>query len=393
MATLRGGRWFFPFVLLATLLQNYHDLAALMTHGSIALYTYTGPIVYKIGKDIIYMMLLASIAWSAWSLGRTPLMDYALGFIILVFAQWAISVLVNGPLIATIGLRWITPFLLFLLMRDWVNALDKDVAEKWLLRGLYVCLAVQVVQLFTMPAVFGEILPGVPARTPGIFIVPNSASFFGCASAALLIIFNSNSRAKCCYFVILGGLISLLAQSGTGIVTAALMALYVFCGRRIKLFGLMMVVGVLLMMPSLNVLTQRADFVAISGGSRLKTLWDTLSGAAFGISNFGVYTNAANLVSANPAEQVAPDSLVTSWIGNFGAFWAFGALLIALFVRFRMTQVDWIRATPALIVFACFSMTTIVFEAFPMNLYLAIGLWSALKVARTAVKPQQLAGT
>ncbi len=393
LSRLRMGRWFFPFLLLATLLQNYFDLSALMTTGSLALYMYTGPIVYKLGKDIAYLCLLLSIVWVARKSGRTPLVDYALGLVVLVLVQWAISVLVNGPLIATIGLRWITPFILFLLMRDWVNGLDKRVVAKWVLWGMYLCIAVQVVQLFTMPPVFGEVLPGIPARTPGIFIVPNSASLFGCASAALLMVLHSESRSRCWYFVFLAAMISLLTQSGTGIVTVALMALFVFCGRRINLFGLLMLVSVLLLIPSLNVLTQRADFVQISGGGRLKVLWDMLSGASFGISNFGVYTNAANLVSENPAGQVAPDSLVASWIGNFGVFWIFGLLLVGLFVRFRMTQVDWIRATPAVIVLACFSMTTIVFEAFPMNLYLAIALWSALKIKHVSPSPELLAGT
>ncbi|VVE32770.1 hypothetical protein PSO31014_03725 [Pandoraea soli] len=386
------GRWFFPFVLLATLLQNYYDLAALMTQGSLALYTYTGPIAYKLGKDIAYLILLVSIVWVARKSGRTPLVDYALGLVVLVLLQWAISVLVNGPLVATIGLRWVTPFILFLLMRDWVNGIDKRAAARWVLWGMYVCLAVQAVQLFTMPPVFGEVLPGVPARTPGIFIVPNSTSLFGCASAALLIVLRGDSRAKCWYFVFLAGMISALSQSGAGIVTVALLALCVFCKRRINLFALLMLLSVLLLVPSLNILTQRADFVQLSGGGRLKVLWDMLSGASFGISNFGVYTNAANLVSENPAAQVAPDSLVASWIGNFGAFWIFGALLTALFVKFRMTQVDWIRAMPAVIVLACFSMTTIVFEAFPMNLYLAVALWSALKMKPVAAQPEQLAG-
>lgn len=48
---LRVGKWFFPFVLAATLLQNFHDLSALMTNGSLALYAYTGPIIYKLGKE------------------------------------------------------------------------------------------------------------------------------------------------------------------------------------------------------------------------------------------------------------------------------------------------------------------------------------------------------
>jgi hypothetical protein len=44
-----------------------------------------------------------------------------------------------------------------------------------------------------------------------------------------------------------------------------------------------------------------------------------------------------------------------------------------------MPDIDWKRAMPCVVVLGLFSLTTVVFEAFPMNLYLAFGIWLSRK--------------
>lgn len=373
------GAWLFPALLIAVLLQNYYDLMEIFSGAPLALYAYEGPIIYKIGKDVLYISLLIAIFWRAKVLGRLPLTDYSLSIALVVTLLFFVSMLSNGPIIAALGVRWSLPLFLFLILRDWTFVLDTRAAARWLFIGMILCFGAQVYELFNMPPVFGELLPGVSARTPGIFLAPNSAAFFACASAACILVFSMNHRRFKWSAVLLSILISVLAQSGTGMVVSFLLLLRLMVGHRPFLFWSIGLIGIGISMPNLDLLTQRDDYVSLSGGGRIEVLADITRNSAFSISNFGLYTNAANLNSANPEEQVAADSLIASWIGNFGAASLIVLALLSLFIIFRMRNVDWRLASPCVIVFALFSMTTIVFEAFPMNIYIAIGLWSARK--------------
>lgn len=372
------GWWLFPAILAATLLQNYYDIDAILSGEALALYTYDGPIIFKLGKDLIYLLLLALIARHAIVQRRSPLRDYAWAIFFIVAVLFVVSAALNGPVIAIIGLRWALPFLLFFLLRDWVGDLDPVVASRWLVLGMVLCLGAQIYQIFNMPPVFGEILPGIPARTPGIFIAPNSAAFFACASAACIMVFRPNdTRTRA---IAIGGAvaISAMAQSGTGLVVAFTLTLRWLSGRQSVLFWPVAIVAFVAMIANLESLTQRGgDYVELSGGGRLAVLASVADRAAFSVANFGVFTNAANLRSDNPEDQVAVDSLVASWVGNFGLMSLFVAVLLALYVAYRMREVDWFRAFPSVIVFLLFSLTSIVFEAFPMNLYIAVGIWAA----------------
>lgn len=373
----RGGAWLFPVVLLVTLSQNYNDLSTLMSEGGLSLFRYEGPILYKIIKDIVYIFLLILIFVYSYKIGRLPFSQFSGGLVLLVMALAAFSAIDNPLAVALIGVRWIFPLILFLLMKDWVCTVDFNGALRWVVLGLMGCLALQFYQLFFMPPVFGEVFPGVAARTPGFFVAPNSAAFFGCASAACVMVFAPKRIKLHVCAVVLGMAISGLAQSGVGMVTSSLLALRLLCGRQRAVFWWIALFGVALALPNLDFLTGRDSYVELSGGGRIDALMKIVDESAFSVTNFGIYTNAANLLSANPEEQLAPDSLIASWVGNFGLFTAPALLLLALFARHDMRAVDWSRAMPCVPVFGLFAMTTIVFEAFPMNLYLAFGVWSA----------------
>lgn len=388
----RVGTWLFPALLAATLLQNYYDLTAIFSGENLALYTYEGPLIYKIGKDSLYLALAAAIMVQATRLRRWPLSDYAIAILFVVAVLFVASFAANGAIVAIIGVRWILPFLIFLSLRDWSLALNTRAATTWLLIGLAACLGAQVYELFNMPPVFGEVLPGIPARTPGIFIAPNSAAFFGCASAACILAFSDSGRFAQAAGVWAAVLISSLAQSGTGMVVSIVIALRWFLHGRPWAFWSTTILALAFVLPNLDQVTQRQpDYVELSGGGRLEALSNIVEKGLFSVTQFGVFTNAANLRSENPEDQVAADSLVASWIGNLGLLSVVVTLLTAMFIAHRMREVDWRRAAPCVIVFALFSMTSIVFEAFPMNLYLALGIWAARQNAvakpRTSDRP------
>ncbi|MGH8833280.1 MAG: hypothetical protein ACREXV_19675 [Polaromonas sp.] len=385
MHSLHGRvKWLFPAMLMAAVLQNFHDLSLLFSEGSLSLFRYDGPIIYKALKDILYVSVLAAILYRAQKTARSPLTGYSGALIALILFMVALSMLANGFVAGLIGLRWIFPFMLFLLMGDWSEVLDTAAAVPWIVLGLAGCLVVQVYQLFYMPPVFGEIFPGVPARTPGFFVAPNSTAFFACVSAACVMVFAPSKLKLRVLAVGLALMVSALAQSGTGIVTAVLLGLRLMCGRHRQVFWMATLCALALALPNLDFLTMREDYVELSGGGRLDAFLDIARDSAFSVARFGLYTNTANLQSANPEDQLAPDSLMASWAGNFGFFAVLAAVLSALFIRYRMRAVDWSGAMPCVLVFGIFSMTTIVFEAFPMNLYLALGIWSARRATLPA---------
>lgn len=371
------GKWIFPTMLMAAILQNSHDLFLLFSEQSLFLFRYDGPIIYKALKDVLYVSVFGAIIYRAQKIGRSPLTDYSGILITLILFMVILSMLDNGFVAGLIGLRWVFPFILFLLIGDWSEVLDTAAAVPWILLGLAGSLAVQVYQLFHMPPVFGEIFPGVPARTPGFFVAPNSTAFFACVSAACVMVF---APTKLRFSVLAVGLAlmgSTLAQSGTGMVVAVLLGLRLMCGRHRYAFWGITLCTLALALPNLDFLTMRENYVELSGGGRVGAFLDIARESAFTVSRFGLYTNTANLQSANPEDQLAPDSLIASWVGNFGFFALLATVLSALFIRYRMRSVVWSRAMPCVLVFGIFSMTTIVFEAFPMNIYLALGIWSS----------------
>lgn len=378
------GKWLFPAMLMVAVLQNFHDLSLLFSEESLSLFRYDGPIIYKALKDILYFFLFAAILYAAQKTNRLPLTEYSGALIVLILFLAILSILDNGFVTGMIGLRWIFPFILFLLMGDWSKVLDTTAAVPWILLGLVVNLSVQVFQLFYMPPVFGEIFPGVPARTPGFFVAPNSTAFFACVSAACVMVFAPSKLKLRVLAVGLALMISALAQSGTGMVAAVLLGLRLICGGKRYVFWLITFCTLAVALPNLDFLTMREDYVELSGGGRLDVFLDIARDSGFSFARFGLYTNTANLHSSDPEDQLAPDSLLASWVGNFGFFAALAFLLSGLFIRHRMRSVDWSAAMPCVLVFGIFSMTTIVFEAFPMNLYLALGIWSARRASARA---------
>lgn len=370
-------------LLVATVLQNYYDITAILSGEPLALYKYDGPLLFKIFKDLLYFFILACILLWALSIKKFPLKKISI--IIYIFVAFAaiISLLINDIMTAIIGLRWAFPFLIFFALGDWTKYFDQSRASHWLLLGMLICLFAQIYQIFNMPPVYGEVLPGIPARTPGIFLAPNSTAFFACASLACLMTCVNNQRLLTVQAAIIALAICILTQSGTGIIVCLILILRLISSNSTTLFLIIALAFVGLLLPNLNSLTMREDYIALSGGGRLSVLYDISKAAALSFGDFGTYTNASNLMSDDPQGMIAVDSLVASWLGNFGIFSIPILFMVWLFVKYYMCDIDWKRAMPCVVVLSLFSLTTVVFEAFPMNLYLAVGIWLSRKSPAT----------
>lgn len=376
------GALLFPLILAATFLQNYFDLAAILSGADLNLTSYEGPIIFKVVKDFIYVGLIILITWIAIRTHRWPVTTPSLLFGLVMLFSFVISALLNDFTIAAIGLRWVIPFVIFLLLRDLASRINLRRGTFWLFFGLLACLGAQIYQLFNMPPIYGEILGGWPARTPGIFLVPNSTAFFACCCSACISVFAHDHPRTRLIAACLGVAICLLAQSGTGIVTASVLLFWIVKRRFTpQSMSIAAIIGVLIFL-NLDAITMRDDYVSASGGNRVDVFIDTISVALTSIGNFGIYTNAGMLQESAFAISFAADSLWASWFGNFGVLAPVQFALVVIFVIKNMSTVNWQVALPCVLVFLLFSMTTIIFEAFPMNLLLGIGIWSSQNVPR-----------
>lgn len=384
----KTGIIIFPAILIAVISQNYYDIALLMSEGHLALYAYDGPLYLKAGKDIVYISLL-TCGLIGIIREKNKIIDYySVAIFVVISALFLVSLAANSIIIALIGVRWILPLLIFLVIKSWADRIDIRQALIWIMTGQIMCFGMQVYQLFNMPPVFGEIAFSLAARTPGIFIAPNSAAFFSCSIAAFVLSAANNNMAKLRILsVLLSVITSVLAQSGTGMLVSFVLVLWLCLNGRPVLFSVSSVIFSCIIFLNLNLATQREDYVAISGGGRVDVLVDIASASAFSVTNFGVYTNAANLQSGAPEDAIAPDSLVASWIGNFGlmAIPVFVLLIFSMKRRARQSYFSWNKSFPCFIVLGAFSATTIVFEAFPMNVYLSLGIWLGVESSRVSM--------
>jgi hypothetical protein len=378
------GGLFFLGLLGITLSQNFYDLLSVMDGAGLNLMAYEGPLFIKLLKDAVYASLLALAFVLLLRRGRLPLL--AVAIITLIFAAFALSTVRHDLVTGLIGLRWSMPLFLFLLMAEVPTLIDRRNSSFCLIFGLLVCIGAQIYQLFNMPPIYGEVF-GLAARTPGFFLAPNSAAFFACASAALVASLSPENRLQKIIASALALAICLLAQSGTGIITAAVLIIWQIAGRinwSFVIVGGLVFIAIFL---NLNAITMRNDYLANSGGIRVQVFVDVLSKSFESFGDFGVYTNAAILREGNLAPAFVLDSLWASLFGNLGLLSLILLPMVALFIFIEMRQINWHRAMPAVITFFLFSMTTIVFEAFPMNLLVSLAIWCAQDSPRTETQP------
>ena len=365
-----------PIIFFITLVQNCYDIVAIMNGAELNLTEHNGPIILKILKDFLFLFLLFAGLWLGLRKGFTPLPVIAIFIAIIIYILFIISAYRNDVITGLIGLRWALPLVVFLVMRDIARLINPKIAVRWLLLGMSICFLVQVYQLFYMPPVYGEIFMGLAARVPGIFLVPNSTAFFACSACACVICFIQDRKIQL-IAALLAVFISLLAQSGTGIIVSAALLVLVITGGFNTIFVLVCCVCVLAIFTNLNTITMRGDYdyVAVSGGTRIDVFLRVLTNEFLNIDNFGVFTNTAMLNQGRITVDFVPDSLWASWFGNLGILSIPMFFLLGLFVVLHMHRVDWKRVFPCILTFFGFSMTTVVFEAFPMNLYLSLGIW------------------
>lgn len=371
----RVGIWVVPLLIVSAMFQNYFDLQSVMSGESLKLYQAQGPLAIRALKDTTYIFIILALIYFIYTSGSNVSITFLLIFTVSL-CLFALSIGKHNLITAALGLRWITPLLIFMLMKDWVRHFDGRAVIGWVYGGMLICAGLQIYQLFNMPPIYGTIF-GLSARTPGIFLAPNTASFFGCTCAAFIITFSGGNFWHKVASASLAFFISSLAQSGTGVVVSAFLILHIFFARSQALLFIAAGLAMLWVIPNLDILLSRDGFTELSGGGRVDRFSEIVSESAFSLNNFGFYTNAANLADAMSQYRRAVDSLIASFIGNFGATTAFVLAAFIFFIMENFKGTKFSNVVPILSVFVVFSFSTIVFEAYPMNILIALSFWGA----------------
>lgn len=381
----RTGAWCVPLLMLFAFFQNYYDLQAVMAGESLKLYQAEGPIFIRALKDLSYFLIAIAVILHAY---RERVNPFGVSFFATLTICLSLAIISSGehdPLTAALGLRWAAPLILFIMMKEWSRGFDGRKAMPWIYGGMLVCLTLQIYQLFNMPPVYGTIF-GLSARTPGIFLAPNTASFFGCACAAFIHVYSRNSFGHSVVASLLAVAISALAQSGTGVVVCFALLLQSFFARAQALVVLALVLVVPAIFANLDKLLSRDGFVELSGGGRIDRFWEIAQDSAFSLNNFGFYTNAAGLADEASQFRKAVDSLVASMIGNFGLTLVLVLVILFLFIYRNFRGVTLKLVFSPMMVFVIFAFTTIIFEAYPMNLLLGLAFWGTRNLSPIAPK-------
>lgn len=336
------------------------------------------PTWIKAIKDLLLLLIAALGLLSVARSGKTNhLAVPTVVSLLYVGAVLLLAVSIDVRLAAA-GLRWILPvFLVFLLVRHVDENLLTRIARLLVLL-LFVHFAAQLLQLFFMSNLYGATLFGLAARVPGIFFMPNPAGFFAvvCLYFAVFHLPAGKLRRTAC---VVAPISVLLTQSGTGLVVLAGFAVLLLLGARKALLLVPAApIIVLSMFAALPVLTGRGeDYVAISGGTRLRIFADLVADAEVLPSMFGFATNTSVALSSggggsSSGSPIIADSTYTSVLGNLGLLGL--AMLLVLGVGWmvivlRTERLDLYAFT---LIFSLYGFTIIIMEAFPMSLLFSV---------------------
>jgi hypothetical protein len=372
-------------VVITGVLQNLFEIGSLFLDNTFNFTTYEGPLVFKIFKDVFVAFLIMFSLVFGWSKKCKPLTPETIFCMLMIALLFFLSSMANGVMIAAAGLRWFLPVLLFMVFRGLAGNVKIEMLTKLLYTLLSVCVVLQVLQLFFMPPLYGTIGSGLAARVPGFFIFPNTTAFFASVATSCVLVFGT-SRFMRASSIILCAASSGLAQSGTGILVSILLVLFYFFGRYRKLI---LCVAPLVLIPLLfflDEITGRGDFLALSGGGRLEVFSRIVSTTFTSYDSFGLFTNTGVLMSGrffdngNDLATVA-DSMFAAMAGNLGMYSLLVMFSLACYIKKRTEAIDWLKLMPIVAVYFLFSFTTIISEAYPMNLLLTFLMWSSPTLA------------
>ncbi len=275
------------------------------------------------------------------------------------------------------GLRLIYPAFILLFG---INFFEEDIFDRRnsiiLIIIFLIHLLSQSIQLFSGATWFG-LIGAYSARNPGIFLIPNTGAFFSITCLFYFLYFDKYYRYKNYFLililVILSSVSVILTGSGTGIIAFLFLLIIKFLPNRLLFSAFPISTFILVIVRPLLDFIRGDDYVEISGGTRVEIfsnlLENILKRTDLFSSSFGYFTNTAYLMGES---DYIMDSTFAALLGNLGLlpFMIFSGMMIFLIFRSAMNHDR--RKLSFLILVLLFSLTTIIFEAYPMNMLLAI---------------------
>lgn len=363
--------------LLCTPIFSAFEVYALLTTGLTSQLEALTPVYLKLLKDVFFILvLLLAITKIVWNMTANRLIILPIIIMFVLAYNILLTLLSNGDsLMVLAGIRWSIPILLpFLLIGNIDERFMKKVAEILLI--LFIPhLFLQIYQLFNMQLWYGTNIFGLAARTPGFFLIPNTAAFFSVACFFFLQYYYGLEKVKTKVFLsCLMGISIFLTMSGTGIIVFSLLLIIITNNKRyIKHILIVSPIFIILLLLIIPIISGRSEgYVEDSLGVRLQIFLEILTSSGFFTNSFGLGTNTGVMINENSGKIL--DSIYASIIANTGLIGFVFFLIVFsiwLFYLFSSNRMDMYSFT---IIFALFGATTIIFEAYPLNLLFIICL-------------------
>lgn len=347
-------------------LLSFGEISALFS-GALSDQTSSISGLIKFTKDIIFALLIL-LGFSYYlikaKVSRKPLIIFLFS-VILIIPSILLSATAD-PLMLLSGLRWFLPFFLVFFIYEAINRKFISKLARVLLLLFFVHLAAQVLQALFASSWYGVSYFGLNARNPGLFLIPNTGAFFTLV-LTYFFLFLADFRAKTKLLLIpLCFLSILLTLSGTGFLLFFFVVFfYLFSYKNLILLPIILVSVIPAFFYGLNLFLSRGDsYIEESGGTRLSIFIDVVNSAGLFSENFGLGTNSYVLLGGG----MIMDSLYASLLMNTGYF----GFLTFVFTFFIALAFSFYSADKKLFTFllfmAAYAATTILFEAYPMNL-------------------------
>lgn len=269
------------------------------------------------------------------------------------------------------------------------NTFQKKIA-KTLVFLLILGVFLQIYQLIYFPKFWGINFMGLNLRNPGLFSIPSTMAFFTLVVMYYAYVFLNGGffRNSIIYFFV--PISILLTASGTGLVAMAVsyaMILYnKLKDKNLKiLFLLVLLVTICFVSTNLNQLSGRED-IYHSVAVRLNIFSSFLNELIqapikiFISNEFGVGTNTEVLISNTlglKLNNIIVDSTITSILANTG----FISTILFIIILLRLFFINF-ASRFFITIYILFSLTTIIFETFPMNLIFALNIayfWNKIR--------------
>lgn len=325
------------------------------------------PIYIKVLKDIVMILIISALIIKHLMGSTIKFHLILLMTILLIVINIKNSVLFGSSEYVIYGLRWVYPLFIFLLL---FNKFDDFYLDKKFTFSLFLIFVIhfifQIYQLFYAIPWFGSI-GSLNLRNPGLFLIPNTGAFFSTIVLYWLLFYLNINKLSKFFMAVIIFLSVTLTLSGTGIAVASFIVLVYLIPKR-SLF-LFLLVAPLVLIAVLEILDKlRGGYIEVSGGTRIMILKDILQTLPVLSDKFGYYTNTASLLG----DGLIVDSTYASIAGNLGLF-VFAIVVIFSFYLFIDALIKGDKKKLAFMtIIISFSTTTIILEAYPMNLLLSL---------------------